>query len=196
LAGIVCLLALKVYGVWNNSQALPPTVGEGVRVKPHTSRHQAGNKIRRPSDTYNIIVEKNLFAKNRGYNEGTESLIPPSEITLYGTFVFGKYRVGLLKVQEKGQKGVRRRRANEVSPNQKPREVAVGDTIAGYRVTRILEDKVVLENETGKSYTVKLEISDKRSHVRTSISKARTRARAPKRKTPRRTTRSSHTQRR
>lgn len=188
LAGITCLLALKVYGIWHNTPASLPTVVEEASVNPYTPRRQFGTKARKPNETYNIIVEKNLFSRNRGYNEGTESLIPPSEITLYGTFILGQYKAALLKVQEEEKRGVRRRKTIKVSPNKNAREVTVGNTIAGYRVTDILEDRVILENGAGKSYVVALEVSKERSHVRTNVSKAGKRARVSKRRAPRRTT--------
>lgn len=197
LAGIACLFAVKLYSVWYDPQNPPSTKATGVGLKPYTLRHQAGTKTRKPIDTYDGIVEGNLFSRDRKYHGGKKSLIPPSEITLYGTLIFGQYKTALLEVKEKEKRGVRRRSATQISPSDRLREVAVGDTIAGYRVADILEDRVILENEAGKSYVVKLQISKERNHVRTSISKVGKGARVSRRRVPKRTTtRSGRTQRR
>lgn len=162
LAGIVCLLALKVYNVWNDMYALPTTV-EQVSVEPHNARRQIYTKARKTNDNYNIIVEKDLFSENRNLNEEKASLTPSSQMVLYGCFVYGEHKAALLELQEEKGEKVRRGMA--------AKQVTVGDTIAGYQVTNILEDKVVLKDEAGKTCIVQIEIPKERSNARTEVSK-------------------------
>lgn len=184
LAGIVCLLGLKVYNVWNEPYALPKTGVKEVVVKPDRPRPQTQTRVRKPNDNYDIIVEKNLFSESR--SKGTESAVPPSEMVLHGCFIFGERKVAVLEAQEQEKKNVSRGRATKVSRNKESREVTVGDRIAEYQVANILEDKIVLKDNAGKTCIVQIEIPRQRSHVRTEVSKART-TRVSKRKTSRKT---------
>lgn len=185
LAAIICFLAVKVYAVWNSPYTMPHIPTKEVGPKPDTARSRAPTEVRRVKDTYDVIVQKNLFSEDRGYDEGTESLIQPSEMVLHGTFIFGVYKAALLEVQAKEEKGK--------SGNKKAREVRVGDTIGGYRVNDILQDKVILENNAGKCCMVKLEIPKKRSHTRTSVSQTAKKKNIPKKRAP--TQRPSRTRR-
>jgi hypothetical protein len=186
LTCIVCLLVLKVYTIWNNTYALPTSVTKEAGIKAHTQKHRTRAKVRKPNDNYDIIVEKNLFSRNRSCKEETKSLISASQMVLHGTFIFGEHKAALLELQAKEQKKVRRgKNPNEASDNKESREVGVGDTIAGYQVANILEDKVVLKDGAGKACVVQIEIPKDRSHIRTEVSKSRKNTRTPRRRSSR-----------
>jgi hypothetical protein len=195
LAGIVCLLAMKLYGVWNNTYTLSTTLANEATVKAHNPGLQAHVKAKKPNEYYDVIVDKNLFSKSRSLNDGTEPLIPPSQMALHGCFIFGEYKSALLEVREQKKKKMRRGRTNRAPNNRKSREVTVGDMIAGYQVAKILEEKVLLRDEAGKTCIVQIETPENRSHVRTSVSKAHKTRRIPRRRSSRRTSRSRRTRR-
>jgi hypothetical protein len=177
LAAIICFLAVKVYAVWNTPYTMPPIPAKELGPKPDTLKSRARTEVSRVKDTYDVIVQKNLFSEDRGYDEGTESLIQPSEMVLHGTFIFGVYKAALLEVQAKEEKKGK-------SGNKKAKKVTVGDTIGGYRVNDILQDKVILENNAGKCCMVKLEIPKERSHARTSVSQAAQKRGVPRKRIP------------
>lgn len=127
LAGIVCLLALKLYGVWNNTYSLSTTLANEAKVKAHNPRRQAHVKAKKPDDYYHVIVDKNLFSGSRGSNEEVKSLIPPSQMALHGCLIFGEHKATLLEVREQQKKKVRRGRTTKDPNNRESKGVKVGD---------------------------------------------------------------------
>lgn len=197
LTCIVCVLVLKVYSIWNNTYALPTSLTKQAGVKAHTPKHRTRAKARKANGNYDIIVEKNLFFRNRSCREETESLISASQMVLHGTFIFGEHKAALLELQAKEQKKVRRgKNPNKAADNKESRQVGVGDTIAGYQVANILEDKVVLKDGAGKACVVQIEIPKDRSHIRTEVSKSRKKTRTPRRSSSRATSSRSRRARR
>lgn len=161
LAFIVCLLVMKVYGVWSQGLNLPPVSVDKKVTRSDTSRYRGNIEAKRPKKSYDIMVTKNLFSPSRTETEKEHSLMSESEIILCGTLIWGEYKTALLEMpKEAGQDALK--------------EIKIGDTVAGYRVADILDDRVILESEQGgKSYVLDLQRQkEKRKHVRTSVPKA------------------------
>ncbi len=134
LAVISCLLALKVYGVWNRDPNLAVVSADKKATMPGApdSKPYVGNK--KPKKSYEIIVTKNLFSSSRTEGEKRASLRPESEMKLCGTLVWGRHKAALIEMPDlKGPNALK--------------DVKIGDTISGYRVADILDDKVILKSE-------------------------------------------------
>lgn len=160
LVGIVCLLGLKVYGVWHDQQSPVSISVDEKMTKPPTFGSKDGIQPKRSKEAYDIIVTKNLFSPSRTEIETGDSLHSQSGIILCGTFIWGANKTALLEMSDlKGQDLLK--------------EIKVGDTVAGYRVADILDDRVILESEEGgRSRVLQLQRQkEKRKHIRTSISK-------------------------
>lgn len=174
LAGIVCLLGLKVYSVWYSPQSQPSISVDQKMTKPSTRWSAERFQAKRPMKAYDIIVTKNLFSPSRTERETGSSLESRSGIILCGTLIWGAYKTALLEMSDpKGQEVLK--------------EIKVGDTVAGYRVADILDDRVILESEQGnRSRVLQLQRQkEKRKHIRTSVSKGSGGARSTKeRKVP------------
>ncbi len=100
---------------------------------------------KKPRESYEIIVQKNLFSPKRSPIEQDEAaeapppVDPDSELMVYGTFIFGTHKSALIKALGGDQK-------------EKAREFGVGETVSQYRIADILEDGVMLEDAQGTSH--------------------------------------------
>ncbi len=177
LSAVMVLLGWKVYYVWHSKPRPPQAlVNEDKQVNPLVKLERY-IEHRKPKGNYDVIAEKNLFSSDRrGMEKEEGSLGPESGIVLCGTFVWGEHKAALLEMPEdKGE--------------EKLKEIKVGDSISGYRVADILEDKVVLESEEGKTFVLNLEKGEKkRKHIRTSTPKRSEDTGARSKKVPRRKT--------
>lgn len=178
LAAVTVLLGWGVYHVWNNKPRPPQAlVNEDKQVDP-LAKLERYIKHMKPKGNYDIIVAKNLFSPDRRGTQEEGSLGPESGIALCGTLVWGEYKAALLEMPEAKEQG-------------ELKEIRVGDVISGYRVADILEDKVVLENEEGKTFVLNLEKGEKRrKHIRTGTKRSEDRMVGSKRVPERTPTRS------
>jgi hypothetical protein len=157
---ISCLLALKVYGVWNRDLSLMVGSADRKATTPSAAEFEQYTRAVSPKKSYEIIVTKNLFSSSRTEGEKRASLRAESEIKLRGTLVWGKHKAALIEMPD--LKG----------PNTL-KDVKIGDTVAGYRVANILDDKVVLKSEReGKCCILNLQRQkQKEKHIRTDVPK-------------------------
>jgi hypothetical protein len=137
LALISCLLALKVYGVWNPKLNLTVVSVDRKVTRPSAPDSKPYVENKRPKRSYEIIVTRNLFSSSRTQGEKKGSVGAESEMKLCGTLVWGRHKTALIEMPDlKGPNALR--------------DVKIGDTIAGYRVADILDDKVILKSERGE----------------------------------------------
>lgn len=160
LAGIVCLLGLKLYSVWYSPQSPVSISVDEKMTKPPTFGSKDGIQAKRLMKAYDIIVTKNLFSPSRTETETGSSLESRSGIILCGTLIWGAYKTALLEM-------------SDLKEQEVLKEIKVGDTVAGYWVADILDDRVILESEEGgRSHVLQLQRQkEKRKHIRTSVSK-------------------------
>jgi len=138
---ILCVLGFKLYNVLADSTEIPSEASEsGVRKEDidNSQREKAINE-----STYDTISRLDLFRPSRSAplaeNKKEEQSSLKSPPKLFGTIILKENTTAILEDPE----------------TKKTKLYRVNDTIAGYSVTEILKDKVVL-SVNGDKVEVKL----------------------------------------
>lgn len=141
---ILFFLARQTLQLWSHSTKKAGS-STSRKTTEKTGQLPLEQKVGAPKDSFKVITEKNLFHPQRKGGEGTkkegqrESIFPEEivtkEITLYGTLIFGDYRIAVL-----GESNVPRQ-------NKGIRKVGIGDSFAGFQVVDISPNKVILRND-------------------------------------------------
>ncbi len=136
-------LGLKIYGIWTFPIKFVPGKGEtkksGVNIE---SPSTVGDKKEpTPIEDFNFVAEKNIFRPDRKEfpitpdpTKEKKPIVRP-QITLFGVMIAGEYRSASVsqagRVTQKGER--------------ETLTVKIGDQIGGYKLTKILSDRIGLE---------------------------------------------------
>jgi len=160
LLAAIGLVGLEVYEVW---QKQAPILEDASALQSSAAERRALLKRRAsPNVSTRTIVARNLFDPDRGVKveeppepEEVEEEEPQQSIEgllLLGTVIAGSDRyaimhvppdLGALSANQRRRRAVRRRQTR-ARTDAKVRRVRVGDSLRGYQVTDIDEQKVVL----------------------------------------------------
>jgi hypothetical protein len=181
LAMIIAFLGVRLYKVLTTRLELP---AEPSAVRSRNSNQKGGQKIARGAgSSFDVIVSKNLFHPSRSTitNKAPEVSKPVSrsEIPqLFGTIIMNDRKLAIL----------------EDRAAKKSNLYEVNDSVSGFLVAKIMENKVVLQRGGEK---IEVNLREDKQFSRTKQTERRRRAvrEARKRRRPRRIRR-SRTQRR
>lgn len=180
LALLVTFFGVKAYGIWFGGDKPDPemqAVEDHRTLPPKRSFSRVIKKRVPPESTYSVVVSKNLFSKQR------RELIPekkdrkgkdaagssPKEkdlreflgrITLYGVIITDDHKTALVVYSEKKRTFSKKRRPRSKTGAKTTRWLKEGDTLESFKVTGILEDKLLLM-AGGNSYDLLLYDKDK-----------------------------------
>jgi hypothetical protein len=150
---IVMGLGFENYDIW--SQSATTVIKREVPKKPESKGETVpatlGPKEGLPREGYKVIAEKNIFNPERkefpaiaGDDASKRPNVRP-QVTLYGVVMAGDYlSATVINPGRPLQKGER-----------EARTVKIGDRIGDYKVAKILEDRIVMEN-AGDTFEVLL----------------------------------------
>lgn len=137
LFAIIGLLSFKLYDVWTRPIDIPVNPPE---KKLHGKMFKSTrNKKKKPFESqYEIIVEKNLFHPTRtskaNQSKRSKPISKREKPQLFGTVIQGKEQLAIL----------------EDPVTKKTKLYGINDAVAGFVITDILVEKVLLEKD-GKS---------------------------------------------
>jgi len=169
LSLIVLGLVFENYGIWSQSAGM--VIKREVPKKPEgkleTFSSALAPKEAPPREGYKVIFEKNIFNPDRkefpvaaGDDVSKRPNVRP-QVTLYGVVVAGDYQSAtVVNPGRPLQKGER-----------EARTVKIGERIGDYKVAKILEDRIVMEN-AGDTFEVLLydpSAPKRRMDVRTTV---------------------------
>lgn len=132
----VIILSLLLLRVWMEPVEIPVI----AKVAKERVAVEHGTPLRPPS-YYNVIVAKDLFNPFRQGAAAQSQLsakplptMQPGDLTLVGTILLADKKLAIIDIK---------------SSKQEPRSYSVGDTIGGFVIKDITEDKVVLYGSAG-----------------------------------------------
>ena len=153
LSIIVLGLGFENYEIWSQSASMiiKREVPKKPDGKPETFPPALAPKEAPPREGYKVVAEKNIFNPERkefpvaaGDDVSKRPNVRP-QVTLYGVVVSGDYQSAtVVNPGRPLQKGER-----------EARTVRVGEKIGDYKVAKILEDRIVMEN-AGDTFEVLL----------------------------------------
>ena len=129
---ILSLLGIRLYYILNTSLSIP--VAPNPSIPRKIMKNAQGNKLHIDVKSYDVIVSKNLFHPSRSAQKETPTTIanPVSDNEvpqLFGTVITNEKKLALL----------------EDRSTKKARLYKVNDSISGFTVSQILENKVKLQ---------------------------------------------------
>jgi hypothetical protein len=152
------LVGMKIYGVWHEQTPIPGT-GDVIPATAPTHTVLSHGRTA-PAVSTTTIIARNLFDPDRGAKAETppapQKVEEPDQsiegLLLLGTVVAGPERYAIMQVPPDIGRDSRNRRIMERTPARRPaasasgelRRVRVGDSLRGYEVKDIQEQKVVL----------------------------------------------------
>ncbi len=149
---VVLALGFKNYEIWSfpAGGVTKREVPKRPDSKPEAITPAAPQREIQPREGFKVIAEKNIFNPDRkefpsvaAMDQSRVSVRP--QITLYGVVVSGDFQSAtIVNPGRPLQKGER-----------EPKTVKVGDAVGDYKVSKILEDRIVMSNEAD-SYEILL----------------------------------------
>lgn len=131
LMAVTGLLAMKLHGQLNMSYDVPRAGEASVRASADNQTDAPAEELSNPAE-YDVIADRNLFHPSRSRNEKKEksSEAPPfkEKPQVFGTTIMNDKRFALI----------------ENPATQKTGLYELNDTIAGFTISEILREKVVL----------------------------------------------------
>lgn len=158
LAAGVLFLVYKAVGVWHEEDRTPQTAIERKAKKNETVSVKKAFVRRVPDESaYDAVVDKNLFSQEREESvpeekeeetAETKTLMEgSSELALHGVIIMGDYKAALIRNLKKDSP--RKRGGQSAGDLDQEQWKSIGDKIAGYDVSDILQDRVFLSGKAG-----------------------------------------------
>ena len=141
---MITILGFKFYKVATERVALPaPAAAEAKQTRVPSVKH-AERTLN--TDSYNVISDLDLFRPSRSPVKKGEVKVEKGPLKdppkLFGTIILNELKTAIL----------------EDPDTKSTKNYRINDTVAGYVISDILEDKVVLQRD-GENYEVKLRAS-------------------------------------
>ncbi len=183
LITVISFLGIELYKVMDYSVEIPSLVDMEKVHKKKKVEEERRTKKKININSFNVISQKDLFRQSRTAlllkNEKVEKSLPKNAPKLFGTIILNEFKTAIL----------------EDPDTRTTKNYGINDSIAGYTVSEILENKVILLFNDEK-VEVKLRDSKGIKTKQRRSPRTRTTTRNVKRSKPKRVPRKTPTRRR